>query len=225
MAAAVAFLVGPLSAYFALLPAMGGFVIFALGGLLSLIATITGIVAIVRHSGEARSAGMRGLLVGVVVFAVFLVIALPGGNFPRINDITTDTENPPQFVAVLNIPANAGRDMSYPGGSFAEQQKAGYPDLQPLRLPEPPPVVYARVDAAARSMPGWVLLRRDPDSRTIEGTDSTRIFHFHDDFVIQVRPDGDGSVVQMRSKSRDGKGDIGANAARIEKFFKRVSGL
>jgi len=39
-----------------------------------------------------------------------------------------------------------------------------------------------------------------------------------------VRPRDGGSIVEMRSKSRDGKGDIGANAKRIESFFARLKG-
>ena len=41
-------------------------------------------------------------------------------------------------------------------------------------------------------------------------------------FVIEVRPGDHGSVVAMRSKSRDGKGDIGANAKRIEALFAQL---
>ena len=43
-----------------------------------------------------------------------------------------------------------------------------------------------------------------------------------DDFVIEVRPNGTGSIVQMRSKSRQGKGDVGANAARIKALFAKL---
>ncbi|HYD49978.1 MAG TPA: DUF1499 domain-containing protein, partial [Terriglobales bacterium] len=151
--------------------------------------------------------------------------ALPGRGFPRINDITTDTTNPPAFVALAQRPEQQGRDLNYPGESFASQQQSGYPDLEPLIVPAPPEEVFQRAQKAARHMPQWQVIHADPVERTIEGTATSRLFRFKDDFVIQVRPapDGNGSAVHMRSKSRDGRGDIGANAARIRAFFAKLS--
>jgi len=71
--------------------------------------------------------------------------------------------------------------------------------------------------AAAEAL-GLEIVREDPSARVIEATDTTRIFRFVDDVAIRVRPDGDGSRVDVRSRSRDGKGDLGANAARIRAF-------
>src|SRR5262249_18999156 len=135
---------------------------------------------------------------------------------------TTDTANPPQFVKALLLPANQGRDMGYPAASFAEQQRAGYPDLGPFKLAMPPDEAFKRVEVTAERMPDWEIIRDDASARALEGVSSTRLFRFHDDFVIEVRPLDDGSVVQMRSKSRDGKGDVGANAARIKAFFEKL---
>ena len=222
VAGAALFFLGPLAAHFGIVPAMAGFLIFDLGGLLALIGLIVGIVGLIRHSDAGRHLAARGAIVGAVVTGCFLWIASSAGNLPRINDITTDTEHPPQFVAAAKLPANANRDMAYPGPSFAAQQKAGYPELKPLQLSVPPAEAFGRVEAAAKQMPRWEILRTDPASHTLEGTSTTRLFRFHDDFVIEVRPDGDGSLVEMRSKSRDGKGDIGANAARIEAFFGKL---
>ena len=217
IAAVVAFVVGPAIAHFRLVPALVGFLVFDIGGLLGLIALVIGIVGAVRGHG----AGM-GLVLGGVVTVAFFAIAARGGKVPRINDITTDTANPPQFVAAITIDANRGRDMAYPGPSFAEQQRAGYPDLAPLQLPGSPDEVFKRVEAAARQMPTWQLTRTDLAAHALEGVDTTALFRFQDDFVIEVRPQDSGSVVQMRSKSRDGKGDIGANAARIQGFFAQL---
>lgn len=112
--------------------------------------------------------------------------------------------------------------MNYPGASFAEQQRAGYSDLAPLRLGISPDEAFKRVEAAAREIPTWEITRSDPAAHAIEGVDTTRLFRFKDDFVIEVRAQDGGSLVQMRSKSRDGKGDIGANAARIAAFFAKL---
>jgi uncharacterized protein (DUF1499 family) len=217
MGALVAFVAGPVLAHFQVLPALAGFGLFVLGGLLGIIAAVLGIVRMARGGGTGA-----GLAVGIVLTITFLIVAAGGRNVPRINDITTDTANPPQFVAARSTAANQGRDMAYPGPSFAEQQRAGYPDLAPLKVAGSPDEVYKRVEATAKQMPTWQITRNDAAAHTLEGVDTTRLFRFQDDFVIEVRPQDGGSVVQMRSKSRDGKGDIGANAARIKAFFAKL---
>jgi len=215
--AVVAFVAGPLLAHFGLVAALFGFGLFALGGLLGIGALLTGILAALRGGGLGT-----GLTAGAVVTAIFLTVAAPGRKFPSINDITTDTVNPPTFVVAPTLTANAGRDMRYAGAALAAQQHAAYTKLAPLSLAVPADDAFRRVQAAVRAMPGWEITRDDSGARAIEGVATSRIFHFKDDFVIEVRPRGDGSVVQMRSKSRDGKGDLGANAARIEAFFTAV---
>jgi uncharacterized protein (DUF1499 family) len=214
-------LVGPLLAHFELVAPMAGFIAFGLGGLLALIATVSGLITLLR--GGAGPLLWRGLVPSLVVLAIFFIQASRSGNVPRINDITTDTDTPPQFVAARTQPANVGRDLRYPGDTFAEQQRAGYPDLAPLRLDLSPDEAFDRVRTAARNMPGWEITREDADARAIEGFDTSWLFRFKDDFVIEVRAQNGGSVVHMRSKSRDGRGDVGANAARIKAFLQTVS--
>jgi len=216
IAAVVGVLGGPLLARLGVVAPLAGFGIFALGGLLGLLTLIAALIAVVRRGFV--SAG-PALVLGLVVTGIFMVIALPGRGFPRINDITTDVNNPPQFVIASSLPGNEGRDMRYPGTDFATQQIAGYPDLAALKMTAPPDQVFQRVVATARQMPGWEITRNDTAARTVEGVATSGWFRFKDDFVIEVRPDNGASVVQMRSKSRDGRGDIGANAARIKTFF------
>jgi uncharacterized protein (DUF1499 family) len=198
---------------------MGGFLVYALGGFLGLITLIGAVITAVRRGmAPARSA----LAIGAILSGIFVMSALPGRSVPRINDITTDTDNPPKFVHAGTLAANRGRDMSYPGIEFATQQKAGYPTLAPLRLPVGIDEAFRRVEAAARDMAEWELTRVDLGTHSIEGVATTALFRFQDDFVIEVRPEANGSAVHMRSKSRDGKGDLGANAARIEAFFAKL---
>jgi uncharacterized protein (DUF1499 family) len=219
IAAAVGILGGPLLARFEVLSPIAGFAAFALGGLLGLVTFVAALVAIVRRGFV--SAG-PALVLGLLVSGVFMAIALPGRGVPRINDITTDTVNPPQFVIAGSLSGNEGRDMRYPGAEFAAQQKDGYPTLAPLKIDAPPDDVFQRVITAARDMPAWEITRNDAATRTLEGVSTSKWFRFKDDFVIEVRPSNGGSIVEMRSKSRTGRGDIGANAARIQAFFSRL---
>jgi uncharacterized protein (DUF1499 family) len=222
--AVVVFAAGPLAAYASIVRPLAGFGLFALGILLGLAGTVVGLVALVTARAEVRGTVLRGLVPALFVVAIGLIAAAPGRRYPRINDITTDTANPPKFVKAPTLPENSGRNMTYPGESFARQQQAAYPDLGPARLDVPPDRAFARVRDAARRMKGWQITRADAEAHALEGVDTTSLFHFKDDFVIEVRPQDGGSAVQMRSKSRDGKGDIGANAKRIRAFFARLEG-
>lgn len=216
-------LLGPALAHFDVVAPLYGFGTFGLGLLFGLASVALGALALLIGPAGTRGATAAGLVVPVIVIGAVLLMSGARRNLPRINDITTDTEKPPQFVRAGALPENADRDMSYPGLAFAEQQKAGYPDLGPLALAMPPDEAFKQVAAAARSMPTWVITREDAEAHALEGYDTTRLFHFRDDFVIEVRTAPNGqSLVEMRSKSRDGKGDVGANAARIRAFFNRL---
>ena len=167
-----------------------------------------------------------------MIFALLVVLPILGvfvshRQYPPINDITTDTKNPPEFVNALQIAQNHGRDMKY-NPKFAEIQEgaAAYAGLAPLKLDGQPDDVYKKVEIIAGEFPGWKITRNDAQARAIEGVATSKLFQFQDDFIIEVRPGegGSGSLVEMRSKSRDGKGDLGANYNRIMSFFKALQG-
>lgn len=217
VAAVTLFVVGPALANLELVRPLVGFGTFILGGLMGLIATIVGLMAVLRGRG-----GAVGFLLGTGLTSVFLALASQGRGIPRINDITTDTERPPQFAHALSLPANQGRNMAYPGEEFARQQREGYPDLAGFKLDIPPESAFQKVESAARGLANTEITRVDVAKRELEGVTTSSMFRFRDDFVVEVRPENGGSVVHMRSKSRDGKGDMGANAARIRALFAKL---
>ena len=149
-----------------------------------------------------------------------LLLILTGPKVPPINDITTDFDNPPEFANAQQLNANHGRDMKYDKAKYADRQVQGYGPLPPLKMPEPPDDAFKAVQHAASQMPTWTITVTDPATHTIEGYSTSNLFHFNDDFIIQVRPgEGSGSLLEMRSKSRDGIGDLGVNHKRIMNFF------
>ena len=139
-----------------------------------------------------------------------------GGNVPTINDITTNLEDPPGYVAAARDEANQGRDMSYPA-EFVAIVRQGYPDLAPLRVDQPRDQTYQAALDAARQL-GWTIVYEDADAGVFEAQEVSSVFHFVDDISVRVAPDGSASIVDIRSKSRDGRGDMGVNAARIRAF-------
>jgi uncharacterized protein (DUF1499 family) len=139
-------------------------------------------------------------------------------RLPPIHDVTTDTEQPPQFVAVLPMRAGAPNPTTYGGPEIASAQRQGYPDIRPLFLKLSPSAAFARAQAVAQRM-HWNLVATDSSAGRIEATATTPWFGFKDDVVVRITPASIGSRVDVRSVSRVGASDVGTNARRIRKFL------
>src|SRR5262249_6414063 len=134
---------------------------------------------------------------------------------PPINDVTTDTQNPPAFVAVVPLrAAEHANSVAYPGSKFADQQNQAYPDIAPLTLAQPPGAAFDSALGTAERL-GWTIVAADPAAGRIEASERSRWFGFTDDIVIRVAAAGSGSRVDLRSSARLGRGDFGVNAARV----------
>jgi uncharacterized protein (DUF1499 family) len=70
---------------------------------------------------------------------------------------------------------------------------------------------------------GWEVVTVDSEAGRLEAIDTTFWFGFRDDVVVRVRPGADDVRVDVRSVSRVGVGDLGANAARIRHFLDRLA--
>lgn len=162
------------------------------------------------------------LIFALLTIAPPLILRNQAQGVPRIHDITTDTFDPPAFVALLPQRQNAPNGAQYGGPSVAAQQQQGYPDIKSLVVKTPPAETMQRALDAARSL-GWEVAATDTASGRIEATDTSRWFGFKDDVVIRVRPEGTGSRVDVRSVSRVGLSDLGANAARVRKFLAKLA--
>ena len=214
--------IGAAAANLRLLSPFGGFRLFGLGLLLAVAALIAGIVGLVRTRASTGRAGRRAAALGAAWGVVGVVLIGVGGaparGKPRINDVTTDPDAPPSFDALARAEANTGRDMSYPTSNAAEQ-RGGYPDLKPIALTAAPKGAAERSKRAAEAL-GWTVVRSDETG--LEATHESGLFRFVDDVVVHVAAAPGGSIVDVRSKSRDGKGDLGVNAARIRAFRTRL---
>jgi len=222
---------GILAAHYGVSIPFVGFLIFvaglgfaALGLLVAVIAGFASFFWPTLKSARGRLVGSALLALIVIVPVVVIFVTHP---YPPINDITTDTKNPPEFVHAQDQPANRNRNMKYDAAKYAAVQEgaAVYKDLAPLKMDGTPDDVYNRARIIAGEIRDWRLTYNDPQTRTTEGVATSMLFRFHDDFVIQVRSaDGGGSLIEMRSKSRDGLGDFGVNYVRIKRFFQLVQG-
>lgn len=186
--------------------------------------TVTGLVLglLALRSADSRPEAWPVILLALALLAPIAWL-LPGLRKPPIHDITTSLEDPPAFVAALEAPANRGRDLSYPHGGedVPARQREAYPEIEPVRVDMPPVEALQRSLAVAREL-GWQVVEVDAVERRIEATATSGLFRFVDDIVVRVRADGEGSRIDLRSTSRVGRSDLGANAARIRAFADKV---
>ena len=182
--------------------------------------SLAGLVLTLTRPRETRRGtwlAAIGLLAGIVLISIPGSFRL-GPPKPPIHDITTDTKEPPEYVAVLPLRANAPNTTVYGGEEIAAQQREAYADLQPLVLSVQPPQAFERALATVRGM-GWDVVAADAAAGRIEATDTTFWFGFKDDVVVRVRPADGGSRIDVRSLSRVGRGDAGTNAKRIRAYL------
>jgi hypothetical protein len=183
------------------------------------------LAAVMLFLPRTRRGGLAALLVALALGlgAAFVPwYALRQARaLPPIHDITTDTERPPQFVAILPLRAGAPNPAAYGGPDVARAQIGAYPDLRPHRMGAAPEHAFKRAQQAARDM-GWEIVAADAAAGRIEATDTTFWFGFKDDVVVRVEADGAGSRVDVRSVSRVGVGDVGANAKRVRAYLRAL---
>ena len=143
---------------------------------------------------------------------------------PPIHDISTDTSNPPEFVDIIALRADAPNPPEYLDNGTAEKQAEAYPDIQTIVLPSDYASVFAAAFVAAQDM-GWEIVSSDEDTGRIEATATTPFAGFKDDVVIRVTAGEGETLVDVRSKSRIGMGDMGVNAARVRDYTSKLTGV
>lgn len=201
------------------------------------LALVGGIVAFV---GKMMRVGAFALLAALIAGGSISVPLKMRAAFeanPFIHEVTTDFENPPAIVAAADLPRKnppeyRGSDLvpqAKDGLTVAEAQKKAFPDIQPIlatgALEEARD--KARSVIAAMKME---ILAEGPDGNEsgagwrIEAVYTSTWFGFKDDFIVRLTPQaGGGTRIDIRSKSRVGGSDLGANAARVREFQKRFT--
>lgn len=225
LAAALAIAASGFGARFGVWDWRTGFAILRWATYAAFAVMVLALVALLVPKVRVRGPGalVVALALATSAAAVPVVLLLQARALPPINDITTDTANPPAFVAILPLRAAEPVPAGYAGETAASAQRAAYPDIVPIMLPKEPAAAFDAALAAARSL-GWTIVAADAASGRIEATATTSWFGFSDDVVIRVAPAGGGSRIDVRSVSRVGKSDLGANAKRVRAFTAIVAG-
>lgn len=194
-----------------------GLMLYALASLGSLLVLLLSVVQVLLPKLSAwRPAIAKNLLLALPGALLILSVLGTRGNLPPIHDITTDVQDPPAFVTAAKERGPDANSLAVKP-DFIEQQKAAYPDLATLRSVLSADDAFTRALEVASGL-GWEVYHENRGTGVIEAVDTTGMMGFKDDIVIRVRSTATGSALDLRSVSRVGVGDLGANAARIRAF-------
>ena len=219
IALAVPLILGPLGAYLGWLMPEIGFLLFGLGVLVAFVCALAlpGMAAYATATGRGwRVSALRASLFPMAV-ALIVLVYLQATGHPPINDIATDLDDRPLFDPV-GLETDDPARLEF----LAASQHEAYPELRTLELVDSPAETFERALTAARAMPLWQVHSHDASEGRIVAIATTRVFRFVDDVVIRVRAAPGGTRLDMRSRSRVGGGDLGANAQRIQAYLARV---
>lgn len=210
-----------------------GFVALGAGIAFALAAVGMSFVAFVRIWQEGRrglGSAIKGMLIASLVLAYPAWLAVKAATLPPIADVSTDTEDPPVFSrsrAVLD--ARKGRVPPDVSPADREAQREAYVQIAPLTLDLGPDEAFALVQKAAANL-GWQVIEAVPPGGRVgtgrlEAIDRTLVLRLPEDVTIRIRPRAEGTRIDIRSASRIGKHDLGANAGRIRAFLEEASNL
>ena len=167
---------------------------------------------------------IMALLLSTIAIAIPLSMLNKGKSVPPIHDISTDLVNPPEFVAIAPLRADAPNPVEYAGVEVATQQRAAYPELQTLHYPQSKSELVEATKQVIDNL-GWQLVNIDTNQGIVEATDRTMWFGFKDDVIVRITDNGSKRLVDIRSKSRVGGSDLGKNAERIHGFIEELDSI
>jgi uncharacterized protein (DUF1499 family) len=193
------------------------------------IAMLLGFAALVSIWMSGR-AGIGAALAAMAIAALMLgypaYLGIRAYKLPMIYDITTDPLDPPRYEALARVRPRDANPVAYAGLYAADLQRRSYPDIGPLTVNATPQATYDAAYAVINKRKWRIVDARAPQAARregrIEAVARTPIMGFRDDVVVRIRSDGDGARIDMRSSSRYGSFDFGANAARIRSLMNQI---
>ena len=207
------------------LSTLAGALVLALVAIL--LAFAAGIVIWTEGLGGVREA-VTALLIGLALIAYPLYLGVKAYRLPAIYDVTTDPIDPPRFEAIARLRPRDANPVAYAGLHIAEQQRKAYSDIEPDLTTATPQEAYDAVLKVIAKRKWHVVDARPPQAGVavrdglIEAIARTPILSFRDDVAVRVRATTDGARIDVRSASRYGRHDLGANAARVRALIDDV---
>ena len=206
------------------LSTLAGALVLALVAIL--LAFAAGVVIWTEGIGGVREA-VTALLIGLVLIAYPLYLGVKAYRLPAIYDVTTDPIDPPRFEAIARLRPRDANPVAYAGLHIAELQRKAYPDIEPDLTTATPQEAYDAVLKVIAKRKWHIVDARPPQGAAprdglIEAIARTAILSFRDDVAVRVRATADGARIDVRSASRYGRHDLGANAARVRALIEDV---
>ena len=205
---------------------LAGSLFFAL---VAIVLAFGAFVVIWRQGLRGLGLAVAALGIGVVMLAYPAYLGVLFYRLPAINDITTDPIDPPRFEAITRLRPRGANSVAYPGAAAMQLQRSAYSDIEPLLVSVPPLEAYDAALAVITKRKWRIVDVRPPQTGRregrIEAVARTPIMGFRDDIVVRVRAAEDGARVDMRSASRYGKHDFGANASRLRSLSNDIDEL
>lgn len=166
-----------------------------------------------------------GFCISVVLVVIPVGLYVGAGLFPAIHDVSTDTENPPEFVDVISLRADVDHSPEYGVRETAAIQHEHYPDINSFTMNQSYNRAFEVALQAAGDMRGWEIVSHDRAEGRIEATDRTIWFGFEDDVVIRVQEKNGITLIDVRSKARVERKNPGIHARRINRYLNRIKRL
>jgi len=194
--------------------------------ILALLLAFAGFVPIWKDGVAGMGASLSAIGIAILLLAYPTYLAVKARNLPWIYDITTDPIDPPRYDTLAKARPRDANPIVYPGLVVAELQLEAYPDIEPLDADIDTRSAYNAALTIINRRRWRVVEARAPDQGRpegrIEAVARTPIMGFRDDVIVRVRPFEGGARVDIRSSSRYGAFDFGANAARIRSLVEDI---
>jgi len=176
--------------------------------------------------GNASELAKQARLATYVCLVPIFTLATPiinGSKLPPIHNISTDTTDPPQFNRIASLRAESDNTLTYDPELLATIQQQAYPKVKTLYTSLNKIDAFAKALKLANNM-GWKVINQNQEQGIIEAIETSFLWGFKDDIVIRVRTQsstqGQQTLIDLRSVSRVGDSDLGANAKRIKGFIR-----
>jgi uncharacterized protein (DUF1499 family) len=184
--------------------------------MLAILLALGSFISLWANGGPGFSKAMMAALIGIGLLAYPGYLAYKAQRLPAVTDITTDPADPPRFEVVARLrPADRN---PYPGNAIAGLQKQAWPDIEPLMVSVSPRTIYDGTMTVITKRKWRIVDARAPAAGRdghIEAIARTPIMGLRDDVTVRIRPSREGARVDVRSASRYGSIDFGANAERV----------
>lgn len=183
---------------------------------------LIGIYALFKQQKDiVKSCTLTAILLAIPVVGLSLQ-ATKAKSLPFLHQVSTDTVNLPQFEKVITLRGENSNPLAYDREKLAPLQLAAYPELQSIISKLNTEQAFSKSVKTANEL-GWEVVAQNQQEGIIEAVDTTLLWRFKDDIAIRIEATETGSKIDLRSISRVGGTDLGANAARITKFINTFS--